>query len=286
MRTSKFLSIGAVILTLTLLLTACLGDDDPTPLPRRTLDVLDNAIAQQESMAAITREALLGQTQVYQQTLSAYQTAVAPPTQAPIIRRSPQPTPTPTDDPLNDFFGNIVYAGNWLAERFEATDGETYSFNSFEGKIVVLMPMSLDCVPCEEQLEYARETERQFKADGSPYEIVFLNLNVSPLDSLEELITWAEAEAFESTDSITWLTGKASSELVAALNREFGGSAINLQRTPIIIVDKRGQGHTAGSEGLLSPSRLRDAIVFYENPPTIENLDGVDTEATDEPALP
>ncbi|MBI5931330.1 MAG: hypothetical protein HY862_18630 [Chloroflexi bacterium] len=286
MRTSKLLSIGAVIILLMLTLVACLGNDDPTPAPRRTLNVLDNAVGAQDTLAAATSNAIVDATLVYQQTLSAYQTVVAPPTQAPIIRRSPQPSPTATDDPVNDILGNIVYPGDWLTQPFTGTDGLVYSFSSFEGKIIVLMPMSLDCIPCQEQLGYARQTDHQFRTDGVAYELVYINLDTSPSNSMDDLITWSDGQAFESTENSTWLTGTASPELITALNQAFGGSAINLGRTPVILIDKRGQGHTAGTEGMLGSSRLRDVIVFYDNPPNPAELSGDETGATEETATP
>lgn len=282
MRITRFLSIAAVITLLMLTLVACLGDDDPTPGPRRTLNVLDNAVQLGETQQAATRNAVSNATQSFEQTLSAYQTSVAPPTQAPIRLRSPQPPPTATDAPENDILGNIVYPGNWLDVLFTAIDGQEQSLRSFEGKIIVLLPMSLDCIPCQEQLAFARETDRQFRLDGVAYEVVYLNLNVSPLDELDDLTAWAEGHGFESTEQFTWVTGKASPELVTALNVAFGGSALNLQRTPILIVDTKGQGHTAAEEGMLISSRLRDVIVFYSDQATSAEVSGGETEATEE----
>ena len=284
MRVSRFLSVGAVITILMLTLVACLGDDEPTPGPRRTLNVLDNAVYLAETQQAATVNAINSANQVAQQTLSAYQTSIAPPTQAPIRVRSPQPSPTPTDAPVNDILGNIIYPGNWLILPFTTTEGQEASFSDYEGKIIVLLPMSLNCVPCQEQLEYARQTDQQFRNDGVGYEIVYVNLDVSPLDTIDDLKTWADEQTFESTDQFIWVTAKGSPELVAALNTAFGGSALGMQRTPILIIDKRGQGHTAGSEGMLSTSRLRDVIVFYDNPLTPEELNGNETGATDEAA--
>ncbi|MCQ3929130.1 MAG: hypothetical protein DPW16_01615 [Chloroflexi bacterium] len=282
MRITRFLSIGAVITLLMLTLVACLGDDDPTPGPRRTLNVLDNAVQLGETQQAATRNAVANATQSFEQTLSAYQTSIAPPTQAPIRLRSPQPPPTATDAPENDILGNIVYPGNWLDVRFTTIDGQEESLRSFEGKIIVLLPMSLDCIPCQEQLAFARETDRQFRLDGVAYEVVYLNLNVSPLDELDDLTAWAEGQGFESTEQFTWITGKASPELVTALNAAFGGSVLNLQRTPILIVDTKGQGHTAAEEGMLISSRLRDVIVFYSDQATPAEASGGETEATEE----
>lgn len=285
MRISRFLSIGAVITLLMLTLVACLGDDEPTRSPRRTLNVLDNAVGLAETQRAATSTAITNAAQAYQETLSAYQTSIAPPTQAPIRLRSPQPSPTATDAPENDILGNIVYADDWLALPFTTTDGQEESLSSFEGKIIVLMPMSLDCVPCQEQLAFARETDRQFRVDGVAYEVVYLNLNVSPLDTLDDLTAWADQQAFESNDQFIWITGQASPELVAALNSVLGGSALNLQRTPIFLIDTKGQGHTAGTEGMLSNSRLRDVIVFYHDASvTSDESSGAEIEATDEAA--
>lgn len=284
MRITRFLSIGAVITLLMLTLVACLGDDDPTPGPRRTLNVLDSAVELGQTQQAATRNAISSATQSVEQTLSAYQTSIAPPTQAPIRLRSPQPPPTATDAPENDILGNIVYPGNWLDMPFTTIDGQEESLRSFEGKIIVLLPMSLDCIPCQEQLAFARETDRQFRFDGVGYEVVYLNLNVSPLDELDDLIAWAEGQGFESTEQFTWVTGKASPELVTALNAAFGGSALNLQRTPILLIDTKGQGHAAGAEGMLISSRLRDVIVFYSDQATPEEVSGDETEATEEAA--
>ncbi len=284
MRVSRFLSIGAVITLLMLTLVACLGDDEPTPGPRRTLNVLDNAVLLAETQQAATVNAINSATQVMQQTISAYQTSIAPPTQAPIRQRSPQPSPTPTDDPTNDILGNIVYPGNWLTLPFTTTEDQEESLSDFEGKIIILLPMALDCIPCQEQLEYTRQTDQQFRNDEVGYEVVYLNLNVSPLDTMDDLKTWANEQAFESTEQFTWVTGQASPAMVAALNSAFGGSALNMQRTPILIIDKTGQGHTAGSEGTLSTSRLRDVIVFYDNSLSPEELIGSETGATDEAA--
>ncbi len=282
MRITRFLSIGAVITLLMLTLVACLEDDDPTPGPRRTLNVLDNAVQLGETQQAATRNAVSNATQSFEQTLSAYQTSIAPPTQAPIRLRSPQPPPTATDAPENDILGNIIYPGNWLEMPFTTIEGQEESLSSFEGKIIVLLPMSLDCLPCQEQLAFARDTDRQFRLDGVAYEVVYLNLNVSPLDELDNLTVWAEGQGFESTEQFTWVTGKASPELVTALNAAFGGSALNLQRTPILIVDTKGQGHTAAEEGMLISSRLRDVIVFYSDQATPAEVSGGETEATEE----
>lgn len=282
MRITRFLSIGAAIILLMLTLVACLGDDEPTPGPRRTLNVLDNAVQLGETQQAATRNAVSNATQSFEQTLSAYQTSIAPPTQAPIRLRSPQPPPTATDAPENDILGNIAYPGNWLDVPFTTIDGQEESLRSFEGKIIVLLPMSLDCIPCQEQLAFARETDRQFRLDGVAYEVVYLNLNVSPLDELDDLTAWAEGQGFESTEQFAWITGKASPELVTALNAAFGGSALNLQRTPILIIDTKGQGHTAAEEGMLISSRLRDVIVFYSDQATPVEASGGETEATEE----
>ncbi|MBZ0315835.1 MAG: hypothetical protein K8L91_05405 [Anaerolineae bacterium] len=282
MRITRFLSIGAVITLLMLTLVACLGDDDPTPGPRRTLNVLDNAVQLGETQQAATRNAVSNATQSFEQTLSAYQTSIAPPTQAPIRLRSPQPPPTATDAPENDILGNIIYPGNWLELPFTTIEGQEESLSSFEGKIIVLLPMSLGCIPCQEQLAFARDTDRQFRLDSVAYEVVYLNLNVSPLDELDDLTAWAEGQGFESTEQFMWITGKASPELVTALNAAFGGSALNLQRTPILIVDTKGQGHTAAEEGMLISSRLRDVIVFYSDQANPEVEGGDETEATEE----
>jgi hypothetical protein len=262
----KLSLFGMTILLMIGLLVGCGGEEEEDRRIIRTVDILDNAVNQQGTQGVATQG--IPQTQAYEQTLSAYQTQVGPlPTLTPFVRRSPQPTPTPTDDPINDVLGNIVYTNDWKDDQFTGTDGLIYTLNSFEGKVIVILPMSLACIPCQEQLPYVRETDNQFRNEGRPYDIVYINLNINPRESMDALKEWEATQAFTSVPNSTWISGQASLDFINALNIAFGGGSLDLERTPIIIVDSKGQGHSTANEGVISPSRIRDVLVFYAQPP-------------------
>ena len=87
-----------------------------------------------------------------------------------------------------------------------------------------------------------RENDNQFRNEGRPYDIVYINLNISPRDSMDALKEWEASQAFTSVPNSTWITGQASADFINSLNIAFAGSSLDLERTPIIIVDSKGQG--------------------------------------------
>jgi hypothetical protein len=250
-----------MLVVFALTLAACQEDEEGTPTP--TIDILGGIDMERATQQAGTQQALQ-LTQDAQQTAIALQTQITV-TPRPTFAPPRQPnTPTPTEDPATDILGNIVAADDqWQLAPFTGLDGTSYTLADFLGKVVVLMPMTIDCPACEEQRLAVRLVDDEFRKEQRPYDIVYLNLNVNPDESVEALRQWETGMEFVATERFTWLTATASQRLMDALTTAFGSDALDLQRASFIFIDKRGRGHSANNEGVMSMARFRSVMVFY-----------------------
>jgi thiol-disulfide isomerase/thioredoxin len=243
-------------------LAAC-GGEEETPEP--TVDLLANYDALKATDDEATRQAVAG-------TAAAFQTLTAQ--QAPSISSQSTPTraprvtavvlsQTPTIDPASDVLGNIVYGDAWRTAPFTTTDGQTHTIADFDGKLVVLLLMTLDCPPCQDQLATVQEVDQRFRRDNVSFDVVYVNLNLKVNESAEALGRWEQTGSFSSTDRFTWLTGTVSPELLHELLTAFAPGAVEFQQATVLVIDKEGRGHSTAREGIMSFSRFRDVLVAY-----------------------
>lgn len=254
-------------------LTACGTSDEPTPV-RTPLSALDIDRLNVEADSTATAQAAAVNVQLTQ--------TFAPtplPTNTLLPERPSLPegtritlTPVPTIEvELNedDILGNIVAEQAWLSQPFEATDGNEYRMQSFEGSVIMVQLMDQRCDTCLNQLLNTRVIAQKFVDEERGYDIVYIILNTNLSTSITGLLNWSRSQGVDPSTDLNWYIGNPSQDLLDSIAATFGEENVDPQNAPVLIIDMDGFTHI-GESGVMSENRIRDVLIYYADPPVQE----------------
>lgn len=251
------------VIFLGILLAACRPERESPP------SILDR----NETIIAIQNQRVLSATPP---TPSPAPTRVAAtPTATRVIISVPTPTGTPPID-RTDYVRQTVKPGAWKTSYFTALDGTRLTLKDFEGRVVVVQTLSTLCTACQEQSSDLRLAAQGLDEFGNADNVVFINVSVDPMDTLDHLKDYQAAYGMDSTPTITWITGLASQDFLRDVRDAFGERYIDPNAGEVFFVDPFGYGQISDA-GFMVANRLRDVII------NLLTTDVVPTEEATEP---
>ena len=178
---------------------------------------------------------------------------------------------TGTEEPLD----NDIVPGDWLFQPFTDAAGNDRTLAEFAGRAVVIHLLSASCDLCIEQERILMQAVQDRYDIDQLSDTVFVALGVLDRETPSMIETvlqqqladnWSTVELLQRNDvSADWLAGIAGSDLLDALERDFGPEVRNPDGLVIIVIEPDGYAHLT-QPGLVSFATLRDAITFYSNP--------------------
>ncbi len=266
---SKNVSALLLVIVISLAILSACGESTPTETP-----TADPIIARQDQVA--TEMALTaGPTVRAAETQRAQAIASLSPQFEPsptrpdrIITRTPTPTFFLFD--ADDPFGSTILPTEWLTHAFTATDGTTYTMETFTESWVVVQVLNTSCVTCLVQQRAIREVAQLFHDEQRPYTVVYISLNVDTRVTQRALTNWAERNSLHPSVELGWVVASATPDLIQSMSWTFGERSIDPDSQTIIVVEPDGVSHL-NRRGALSASEVRDMLVTYVDPPQPEN---------------
>ncbi|MCB9435896.1 MAG: hypothetical protein H6673_02750 [Anaerolineales bacterium] len=237
-----------------LMLAAC--EPDPPPTPRvdpltgqearaATLRVQTGAPPTMTAAAFETIRAIIGQT-------------LTPPPSPTRPERVVTRTPTPTRfvESEEDLLGNVYLPTDWLAGTFTATDGNTYSLDSFSDMTLIIHTFDPDCDSCGVSHQNLWTIAQTIVGDAPP--IVYLNLNINSLATSRAVANWSSRYQIPTNTERNWYVGSASAQLLRLLTETFGQATDSM----LIVVDPQRESHFAPSVNYAQQD-WTDVLGFY-----------------------
>ncbi len=150
----------------------------------------------------------------------------------------------------------VVMTPPWFDHEFtDAVSGETFTINSFEGKVVLLETMAMWCSNCMRQQQQVRELHNLL---GEREDFVGIGIDVDLNEEIGRLATYSQDNNFH------WYYSVANQEILSGISDTLGGQFLNPPSTPIVIIDKDGNMHPLPF-GIKSADELLTAVEMYLN---------------------
>ncbi len=144
----------------------------------------------------------------------------------------------------------------WFDHEFtDAVSGETFTVNSFRGKVVLLETMAMWCSNCMRQQQQVRELHNLL---GEREDFVGIGIDVDLNEEIGRLATYTQDNNFH------WYYSVANQEVLTGISETLGGQFLNPPSTPIVIIDKDGNMHPLPF-GIKSAESLLAEIEMYLN---------------------
>lgn len=238
------------------LLTLAACEPDPPVTPRvdpltgqearaATLRVQTGAPPTMTAAAFETIQAIIGQT-------------LTPPPSPTRPERVVTRTPTPTlfVESEDDLLGNVYLSTDWLVGEFTATDGNSYSLDSFADATLIIHTFDPDCDLCNSSHQNLWSTVQTIVGEAPP--IVYLNLNINPLATPRAVANWSNRHQIPTDTGRSWYVGSVSQQLLRLLTETFG----EITDSTLIVVDQQHQSHFALSVSYAEQD-WREVLIFY-----------------------
>lgn len=139
----------------------------------------------------------------------------------------------------------------WFDASFtDASSGQTFSINSFKGKVVLVETMAIWCTNCRQQQMQVIELHQQL---GVRDDFVSVGLDIDLNENLADLKTYVESHGFH------WMYGVTTPETAREIGNLYGDQFLNPPSVPMLIVDRQSQAHPLPF-GLKSAEVLRQTL--------------------------
>ncbi len=177
------------------------------------------------------------------------------------------PTPSPSvDEPDSEFLATAGPADldaspepdgtaerpEWFGlEMADATTGETFTIDEFEGQVVLLETMAVWCPTCKKQ---ADEMARLLELLGYPEDLVSVSLDVDMGEDEDLLRRYAEKYGYD------WRFAVAPLLVARALGNEYSAQYLNPPLAPMLVIDREGNVLGLPFGGVKSAESLRGVV--------------------------
>lgn len=127
----------------------------------------------------------------------------------------------------------------------DAMTGKPFKLSDLAGKTVLVEPMATWCPKCKTQLQNVK----QARTELGDQDYAFVAISVEPDLPRAELAQYAKAEGFD------WTFAIATPEMLQALEKQFGQTAVAPPATPHFIIKPNGEVSDL-STGAVAPDAL------------------------------
>ena len=163
-----------------------------------------------------------------------------------------QGTPEAMDQGQNGMMESPAWFSTQLTD---VNSGQTFSIDSFQGKVVLVETMAVWCPTC---LRQQKQVQAYHALLGENPDLVTLALDIDPNENADKLQAYAKQQGF------TWLYAVAPPEVANEIGNLYGAQFLNPPSTPMLIVDRHGQAHPLPF-GVKSAEDLQKAVEPFLN---------------------
>lgn len=154
---------------------------------------------------------------------------------------------TPTTDAM-------MQSPMWFSTALtDANSGKMFMINDFQGKVVLVNLMAVQCDICKQQQEEIKALHDQI---GMHDDFMSVSLDVDAHENLDTLKSYLNTTGFD------WPYAVASPEVTKEIMSLYGDQFLNPQFAPIVIIDRHSEAHPLPS-GLKRADELLQAITKY-----------------------
>lgn len=111
--------------------------------------------------------------------------------------------------------------------------GETFTFNDFKGKVILVETMAIWCPNCLVQANEVRKLHALLDDD----DLISVTLDVDINEKTEDLKFYVEEYGFD------WYFAVAYLDVARALGNLYGANYLNPPLSPMLLIDRTGEAH-------------------------------------------
>lgn len=115
----------------------------------------------------------------------------------------------------------------------DAKNGETFTINDFKGKVILVETMAIWCPNCLVQANEVRKLHTLLDDD----DLISVTLDVDINEKTEDLKSYVEEFGFD------WYFAVAYLDVARALGNLYGANYLNPPLSPMLLIDRTGEGH-------------------------------------------
>jgi thiol-disulfide isomerase/thioredoxin len=116
----------------------------------------------------------------------------------------------------------------------DARTGQSFSIESFKGKVVLVESMAVWCSKCLTQQGHVKALHETL---GHREDFVSIGLDIDPNEDLDQLKFFVESQGFD------WLYAISPADVSRDLSSLYGPQFLNPPSTPIVVIDRHGTAH-------------------------------------------
>lgn len=164
-------------------------------------------------------------------------------------------TPTVRPTPFNNT-GNYVepVLPDWFNQPLvDVTNGETYRFTDFYGKLLLLQLTSLNCAPCLSQAKEIAGLQKNFTPTDT---LKIITLDITLTDNATDLKSYAQVNNFG------WRFSTSDIEMLRKLETDLGAAFLDRQNGNLLVIDQLGGVHPLPA-GLINAQDLQLALAPF-----------------------
>jgi hypothetical protein len=138
------------------------------------------------------------------------------------------PTPEMTDEPM-------MQGPAWYSVSLnDVRTGQSFSVESFKGKVVLVESMAVWCSKCLTQQGHVKALHETL---DHREDFVSIGLDIDPNEDLDQLKFFVETQGFD------WLYAISPADVSRDLSSLYGPQFLNPPSTPIVVIDRHGAAH-------------------------------------------
>lgn len=160
--------------------------------------------------------------------------------------------PDAMDKPTEDA---MMETPAWLGASFkDARNGESFTINDFNGKVVLVETMAVWCSTC-----YQQQTQMKalYESLGMRDDFVMVSLDIDPNEDEAVLAGYTQQNS-----QFAWRYAAASLDVAREIGNTYGDQFLNLPSAPVLVIDRHGVAHPL-SFGLKRAEDLMEMIQPY-----------------------
>jgi hypothetical protein len=116
----------------------------------------------------------------------------------------------------------------------DARTGQSFSIESFKGKVVLVEAMAVWCSKCLTQQGHVKTLHETL---GHREDFVSIGLDIDPNEDLDQLKFFVESQGFD------WFYAISPADVSRDLSSLYGPQFLNPPSTPIVVIDRHGIAH-------------------------------------------
>jgi hypothetical protein len=143
---------------------------------------------------------------------------------------------------------------DWLSYSLnDARSGEAFTFNDFQGKVVLVEMIAVWCSNC---LQQQKQVVALHAALGERDDFLSVGLDIDPNEGPETLKSFIDQNGF------TWKYAVSTNDLSRQLASLYGDQFLNPPSTPMLIIDRHGGVHPLPF-GIKNTEKLQQALQSF-----------------------